>query len=375
MRRGCCCLRPDRVGDRARRSLLPEHVSRGRRSGRHPAGRPGADPRRGGLRQGDEHRRALGRAREPDPGPDDRAPRWTHSSTRPTVRPTGRPPIARGSPGRSSRSRPAIDTVEHGFHLHERPDLLDRMAERGIVLVPTLDFLHHVAESDGLDPGARAAGDRQPRPRPADARRRPRPPASRSRSGSDGVTPTGRPAELVRLVEHGLRPRAKRSAAATRGSAVALGIEPRSDRCSPAFGPISSSSTAIRRRHRASRTGRADRAWSSTKSASPGPGRPTSAVVRPGAGISWTAQPLPSGSLKNVNRPHGKSWTSLASTPRLASSVRAASASADDDLQALHRARRRVGRDPVPMAIEQAEPGGVSCTKRMVSLTVWSWSG
>ena len=29
---------------------------------------------------------------------------------------------------------------------------------------------------------------------------------------------------------------------------------------------------------------------------------------------------------------------------------------------------------PVPEAIEQADPGGVSCTKRMLSLTRWSWS-
>jgi hypothetical protein len=29
---------------------------------------------------------------------------------------------------------------------------------------------------------------------------------------------------------------------------------------------------------------------------------------------------------------------------------------------------------PLPSAIEQAEPGGVSCTKRISSLTVWSWS-
>jgi hypothetical protein len=26
------------------------------------------------------------------------------------------------------------------------------------------------------------------------------------------------------------------------------------------------------------------------------------------------------------------------------------------------------------LAIEQCEPGGVSCTKRTSSLTVWSWS-
>ncbi len=29
---------------------------------------------------------------------------------------------------------------------------------------------------------------------------------------------------------------------------------------------------------------------------------------------------------------------------------------------------------PVPMEMEQAEPGGVSCTKRIWSLTAWSWS-
>jgi hypothetical protein len=29
---------------------------------------------------------------------------------------------------------------------------------------------------------------------------------------------------------------------------------------------------------------------------------------------------------------------------------------------------------PSPIAIEQAEPGGVSCTKRSESLTRWSWS-
>ena len=29
---------------------------------------------------------------------------------------------------------------------------------------------------------------------------------------------------------------------------------------------------------------------------------------------------------------------------------------------------------PVPMAIEQPDPGGVSCTKRISSLTRWSWS-
>src|SRR5439155_10783789 len=41
-------------------------------------------------------------------------------------------------------------------------------------------------------------------------------------------------------------------------------------------------------------------------------------------GSCWTDQRLPSGSLKNVKEPQGKSCTSLASTPRPTSSARAA---------------------------------------------------
>src|SRR5439155_22804966 len=44
-----------------------------------------------------------------------------------------------------------IDTIEHGMYLNQRPDLLERMASNGQVLVPTLSFLLHVA---GLDPVA-----------------------------------------------------------------------------------------------------------------------------------------------------------------------------------------------------------------------------
>jgi imidazolonepropionase-like amidohydrolase len=47
-----------------------------------------------------------------------------------------------------------IDTIEHGMYLVQRPDLLERMAANGQVLVPTLSFLLHVA---GIDPTAPAA--------------------------------------------------------------------------------------------------------------------------------------------------------------------------------------------------------------------------
>ncbi|MFP4553623.1 MAG: amidohydrolase family protein [Actinomycetota bacterium] len=39
-----------------------------------------------------------------------------------------------------------VDTIEHGFYLHRAPELLDKLAERRGVLVPTLTFLHDVAE-------------------------------------------------------------------------------------------------------------------------------------------------------------------------------------------------------------------------------------
>jgi imidazolonepropionase-like amidohydrolase len=46
-----------------------------------------------------------------------------------------------------------IDTIEHGMYLNQRPDLLERMAANGQVLVPTLSFLLHLV---GRDP---ATGD------------------------------------------------------------------------------------------------------------------------------------------------------------------------------------------------------------------------
>jgi imidazolonepropionase-like amidohydrolase len=38
------------------------------------------------------------------------------------------------------------DTIEHGLALHREPKLLDQMAERGTVLVPTLTTFHDLAE-------------------------------------------------------------------------------------------------------------------------------------------------------------------------------------------------------------------------------------
>ncbi|HET7704147.1 MAG TPA: amidohydrolase family protein [Candidatus Limnocylindrales bacterium] len=116
-----------------------------------------------------------------------------------------------------------IDTVEHGFHLHERPELLERMAERGMVLVPTLDFLHHVAESDSWTAELEAQGVEN-----LDHAQRTLEAARRAgvviAAGSDGATADGLAREIGRLAEHGLST-AQAIAAATAGSAQALGIE------------------------------------------------------------------------------------------------------------------------------------------------------
>jgi imidazolonepropionase-like amidohydrolase len=116
-----------------------------------------------------------------------------------------------------------VDTIEHGFHLHERPDLLARMAERGIVIVPTLDFLHHVAESAAWTPELerQGAANLDHAQLTLDAARAA---GVTIALGSDGVTADGAARELARLVEHGLTA-TEALAAATRGSAIALGIE------------------------------------------------------------------------------------------------------------------------------------------------------
>lgn len=54
--------------------------------------------------------------------------------------------------------------------------------------------------------------------------------------------------------------------------------------------------------------------------------------------ISYSAQPLPSGSLKKTNRPRGNCWISLTSTPRSARRLDVV----DHHLHALQRTRRVV---------------------------------
>jgi imidazolonepropionase-like amidohydrolase len=53
---------------------------------------------------------------------------------------------AEGLAGAQLAIEAGVDTVEHGLALHRSPELLGQMAERGMVLVPTLSTFHDLAE-------------------------------------------------------------------------------------------------------------------------------------------------------------------------------------------------------------------------------------
>lgn len=57
---------------------------------------------------------------------------------------------AEGIDGTEIAIEEGIDTIEHGMYLNQRPDLLERMAARGQVLVPTLSCFYGVAGLEHL---------------------------------------------------------------------------------------------------------------------------------------------------------------------------------------------------------------------------------
>jgi imidazolonepropionase-like amidohydrolase len=117
-----------------------------------------------------------------------------------------------------------VDTVEHGLSLHRAPELLDLMARRGAVLVPTLSTFHDV--------GFRF-DDRFERRLVEQAKRQQQEAfrtviAARAAGvtialGFDSGPPGADALELVRLVEAGLTAH-EGLTAATAGSARALGL-------------------------------------------------------------------------------------------------------------------------------------------------------
>ncbi len=125
------------------------------------------------------------------------------------------------------------DTIEHGFYLNQDPELLKRMAGRQQILVPTLTFLHHVAESGawvGLLEDQGSYNVDQARLTMAAAVRA----GVTLALGSDSPDPDGAALELTRMVEHGLTS-TEALEAATVGSARALGLEAVIGRIAPGY--------------------------------------------------------------------------------------------------------------------------------------------
>ena len=116
-----------------------------------------------------------------------------------------------------------VDTIEHGLSLHRAPELLDVMAARGIVLVPTLSTFHDLAErfADEFAPALVEQARRQ-----LEEAQRTVVAAARAgvtmAMGYDSGPPGANAVELGRLADAGLGARGAIQAA-TAGGAAALG--------------------------------------------------------------------------------------------------------------------------------------------------------
>jgi imidazolonepropionase-like amidohydrolase len=131
---------------------------------------------------------------------------------------------AEGLQGTRMAVEEGVDTIEHGLSLHREPALLEAMAQRGIVLVPTLSTFHDLAD--------RFTGDFAPAL--VEQAKRQKEEAYRTlvaardagvtlAMGHDSGPPGDNAIELVRMVQGGLTP-LEGIVAATRGSAGALGL-------------------------------------------------------------------------------------------------------------------------------------------------------
>ena len=142
-----------------------------------------------------------------------------------------------GLDGTAAAIEHGMDTIEHGMYLCQRPELLERMASRGQVLVPTLSGYYWMGGlRDAIDP-ATAEVDAEMLPSIVElahynleqgsaslrAAREAGVPIALG-SDRDGVSGNDAALELVRMVHHGLRP-AEALHAATGAAARAIGLE------------------------------------------------------------------------------------------------------------------------------------------------------
>ena len=120
-----------------------------------------------------------------------------------------------------------VDTIEHGLSLHRAPELLDRMAASGIVLVPTLTTFHDLAERFAAEfaPALVAQAERQ-RDEAYETLTAANAAGVVLAMGFDSGPPGSNVLELMRMVDGGLTA-AEAITAATVGSARALGLADR----------------------------------------------------------------------------------------------------------------------------------------------------
>jgi imidazolonepropionase-like amidohydrolase len=141
-----------------------------------------------------------------------------------------------GLDGTETAIEHGMDTIEHGMYLNQRPDLLERMAAGGQVLVPTLSGYYWMGGlGDAIDPAtAIVHGEMLPSivelahynlEQGTLSMRAARQAGVRIALGSDGETVSGQDTalELVRMVHHGLGPsEALRSTTAVAAEAIGL---------------------------------------------------------------------------------------------------------------------------------------------------------
>jgi imidazolonepropionase-like amidohydrolase len=132
---------------------------------------------------------------------------------------------AEGLDGARLAVEQGVATVEHGLSLHREPELLEAMAARGIVLVPTLTTFHDLAERFTSDfPAALVEQAKRQREEAYQTLVAARDAGVTLAMGHDSGPPGDNAIELVRMVDGGLSP-LEGISAATRGSAAALGLE------------------------------------------------------------------------------------------------------------------------------------------------------
>jgi len=134
---------------------------------------------------------------------------------------------AEGLEGTRVAIEEGVDTIEHAFSLHREPALLDVMAEKRSVLVPTLSTFHDLAErftekftSKLVDQAKRQLEEAYETLLAA------RKAGVTIAMGHDSGPPGDAAIELARMVDGGLST-AEALAAGTAGSATALGLTDR----------------------------------------------------------------------------------------------------------------------------------------------------